>query len=88
MKKIKINKGFITQKAGKKLTIFDPETSVLYSFNATAAFIFKNLQKGIGEEQIVEEMTRKFIVTKKTAKKDLEEFLKELRKNKIAAERK
>ena len=83
MKKIKINKGFITQKSGKKLTIFDPEASIVYSFNETAAFIFERIKRDSTVGEIIEKVCKKYDVSKDKAQSDVSEFLNTLVKNKI-----
>lgn len=81
--KWKISKGFISQKIGKKLTIFDGEESALYTFNETASLIFGKLKKGFEKDKIIGLLIKKYKINKKKAEKDVNEFLNELKKNKI-----
>jgi len=81
--KYKINKGFISQKMGKKMTIFDGEESKLYNFNETAVFIFEKLKKGLDEIDIIDLLVTKFKTGKGKVEKDVKETIDELLKNKI-----
>ncbi|PIZ96237.1 MAG: hypothetical protein COX79_05575 [Candidatus Levybacteria bacterium CG_4_10_14_0_2_um_filter_36_16] len=76
--KIKIVKGFITQRMGDKITIFDAEKSVLLTFNNTATFIFDQLKKGVDTKKIITELANEFKITEEKAKKDADEFIKTL----------
>lgn len=76
--KLKIQKGYVTQRIGDKITIFDAENSLLLTFNSTATFIFDRLKKGIETEKIITLLTKEFKVTESKAKKDIEEFTKTL----------
>lgn len=76
--KLKIQKGFITQRIGDKITIFDSENSLLLTLNSTATFIFDRLKKGLETKKIVAELANKFSVSELDAKKDIDEFIKTL----------
>lgn len=78
MKKYKLNKGFITQKLGNKLTIFDSEESILYTFNETASYIFQKLKLGLDLNKIENILSSKYKIKKEKARRDIDEFLKEL----------
>lgn len=82
--KLKIQKGFITQRIGDKITIFDSENSLLLTLNSTATFIFDRLKKGLETKKIVAELASKFEVTEENAKKDIDEFIKTLVKKGLA----
>lgn len=83
MKKYKINKGFISQKIGKNLTIFGGEESTLYTFNETGTFIFQKLKLGWDKRKITEAIIKRFKVDKDKVRGDLNEFIEELTKKKI-----
>lgn len=76
--KLKIQKGFITQRSGDSLTIFDAEKSQLYTFNLTATFIFDQLKKGLDTEKIVVRLSQEFDINEKNAQKDMDEFIETL----------
>ncbi len=79
----KINKGFIVQNIGKKMTIFDPEESIIYTFNETASFIFSKIKRRETLDNIAQAVSSKFAVDKENSKKDIELLLKELMDKKI-----
>lgn len=83
MKKYKINKSFITQKMGDKLTIFDSEKSVFFTFNETAGFIFNKLIIGWEVNKIIENLIKRYGINKQKAKKDVISLIRELGENKI-----
>lgn len=84
--RIKIQKGFISQRTGKKVSIFDAEKSLLYTFNHTATFMFDRLKKGLEIPKIVKDVTKEFRVSEINAGKDLKEFIEDLKEKKIAKE--
>lgn len=83
MDKYKIKKGFIVQKIGEKIAIFDGEESALYTFNKTATFIFEKLKQGLDEKKILDLLTEKYSISREGARKDFGEFIEELEKRKI-----
>ncbi len=87
MKKVKINKGFITQKMGEKMTIFDAEESVLYTFNETASYIFSKIKLGWEKQRIIDRMVEKYKIKEKKAQEDLKNLLKDLRRKKIISQK-
>lgn len=85
MKQAKENKGLIIRKTGKKITVFDPDESTLYTLNETAAFIFRKLQAGKEKEEIITLLTQVYNVSETRAAADINEVLAEL--TKIAGKR-
>lgn len=83
MSKYKINKGFIVQKMGKDLVIFDGEKSVLYTFNETAAFIFQKLKKGLTDKEIAKVLAKKYKIGEAEAAKDAKDLIRDLLDKKI-----
>ena len=83
MPKYKINKGFITQKLDDKTVIFDGEESVLYTFNESASFIFRELKKGEDQESIVSSLVKRYGIKEKKAEKDLNDLVADFLKKKI-----
>lgn len=81
--KYKINKGFIVQKLDDKTVIFDGEESVLYTFNESASYIFRELKKETDESIIVQKMTKNYSIKEEKAKQDMKELISDLRKKKI-----
>lgn len=74
----KLNSGFLTQKIGKKTTIFSGEKSILFTLNETAAYIFNGLKLGWSEEKIIDRMIEKFDVSKPEIAQDMKELKTEL----------
>jgi len=87
MKKItsiyKVNKNVIFQKIDKQLVGFDIDNSSLYTFNETAEYIFAKFKSKIDPARIASLLAKKYEVDEKTAKKDVDELLKDLKKNKV-----
>lgn len=86
--KYKINKGFVSQKLNSKMVIFDGETSLLYTFNETASFIFQKIKRGVDRKKILEALVEKYDVGKTKATEDLNDLIKSLLKKKIISARK
>ena len=59
--------------------IFDPETGNSYTVNKTGLFIIKLLKEGKSEEEIVKALSEKFDVSKEDARRDLVDFIEQLR---------
>lgn len=85
--KYKINKGLITQNVDSKTVIFDGDESVLYTFNETASYIFKQLSLGKNKESIIGGLVKKYEVKMEVAEKDFEEFLKDAIAKKIVSKK-
>lgn len=83
MKKYKVNKGFITQKLGKRTVIFDGEKSVLYTFNETASYIFSKLKLKWDRKRILDSLVKNYNVKIDKAEKDFYQLLADLEANKI-----
>lgn len=83
MKKTVKNKSVIFQKIDDKLVGFDIEKSALYTFNETAEFIYKKIVAGAKEDVIAKQLAKKYNVEEKTARKDIMELKKDLKKNGI-----
>lgn len=86
MKELKLNKGFITQKLDNKTVIFDGEKSLLYTFNESASFIFKKIKSGLNERQLATALIKRYKITEKRAKEDIEAILNDLRNLEIITE--
>jgi len=82
-KKYKINKGYISQDIENKTVIFDSEHSILFTFNETAAFIFKRLSQGHETDKIVKALAKSYDVTENVARKDVDRLIATLLKKKI-----
>jgi len=81
--KYKVQKGLIVQKLDDKITIFDGDESVLYTFNETASFIFSKLKLDWEKGKLIEALVKKYGISEKKAEKDISELIKELKEKKI-----
>ncbi len=61
--------------------IFDPATGNSYTVNSTGLFILNLLREGKSEEEIVNALVENFDVSQDEAKRDLLDFLEQLRIN-------
>ena len=59
--------------------IFDPETGNSYTVNPTGLFILKCLREGLSEQEIVGRLIQEFEVGEEEAKRDLVDFMEQLR---------
>ena len=59
--------------------IFDPETGASFVTNETGLFILKKLREGKEEEEILNALLQEYEVDTETAKRDLFDFLEQLR---------
>lgn len=85
-KRFRINKGLITQKIGKKLTIFDGNESALYSFNESGSYIFNKIKQGWQKEKIIAEVSKKYDINEQLVRKDVEMFIHQLKRKHIILE--
>lgn len=70
---------------GEKLTIFDGEESVLYTFNETASYIFSKLKLGWERMRISQALSKKYKIKPDKLTKDVTEFIRDLKKKKIVS---
>lgn len=77
---MKTKKGIIIQKLGELFVVYDNETGTLFEFNEVGYFILNLIKKGKSINEILKSITRHFEVSQDDAKKDLNNFLKELKK--------
>jgi hypothetical protein len=85
MKKYKVQKGYITQKIGNKITIFDGEESRLITLNETATYIFERLKRGLDEGKIIELLSKKYKIEPKRISKDFSDLISELKRLKVVS---
>lgn len=63
--------------------VLDLRTSVYYSLNDTAAFVWERLGEGLTAEQIAERLVEEFDPSPEAARRDVDELLRDLRKNEL-----
>ena len=58
--------------------LFNHSTGLTYSLNATGLFIFQQLQDEQEVDQILQRLMEEFLVDEDTARKDLDDYLRQL----------
>ncbi len=61
--------------------VFDPATGNSYTVNSTGLFILNLLREGKSEDEIVDALVENFEVGQEEARRDLLDFLEQLRVN-------
>lgn len=79
----KINKKFIIQKFGNKITVYDETSGVMFNLNETASYIINKMLKGWSKSKIINAILKKYKVNKNIAENDYKELTDLLKKNKI-----
>jgi hypothetical protein len=64
-------------------TVLDLNSGSLHRLNFTASFVFECLANGKSQSQIVEELSRQFIVPRDAIHKDVDDFISSLEKRQI-----
>ncbi|KPL07448.1 hypothetical protein AMJ86_04495 [bacterium SM23_57] len=59
--------------------LFDHTTGLTYSLNPTGRFIFRQLQDGKDAAGILKEIVDEFLVDEDTARKDLDDYFRQLK---------
>jgi len=81
--KYKLQKGLIVQKIDGKITIFDGDQSLLFTFNETASYIFSKIKLGWERKRLIDALVKKYKISEQRAEKDTLEFLKDLKNYRI-----
>jgi len=79
----KINKNLIIQKLDDKTVMFDSDSSVLYTLNETANYIFSQIKKKVSKKEIVQKMMKRYQAKEKIIDKDVDGIIKDFIKKKI-----
>lgn len=66
-------------KVDETLYLFSEETGYIYELNETASEIWSLLKKGVDEDHIAEELSRKYGADTALVKEDIRKFLLELK---------
>lgn len=74
---------FLFYNIGKKTLIYSGDNSLLYTFNDTASLIMSKLRLGWTLERIIDFISFQTGADKKVVKRDVEQFVSELLKNKL-----
>lgn len=75
---MKIKKGLLIEKLGKKYVAYDNNTSTLHELNETAFLILQELKKGKTKRDIIKKLISEYKISGNQAKTDLEGFVSEL----------
>lgn len=81
--KYKIKKDLILDKKGSKVTIFDPDRSILIELNEVASFIFYKIKKGLDEREIFNALKKIYHIKKSVLFGDISNSIMIFKKNKI-----
>lgn len=76
----KINKDLAFRRIVGEMFIVDAARAEMHELNGTAALIWEGLAAGRTEKAIIAALLSEFEIEEKTARADLESFLKELEK--------
>lgn len=76
---MRVKKGILLEKLGKKFVAYDNNTSSLHELNETAYLILGELKKGKTKKDIVNLLSSVYKVSESQARKDFESFLSELK---------
>ena len=82
-----VKKGLAFRRIAGELFIVDAQRAELHELNGPAALIWEGLSSGKGEESIAAAIVDEFEVSEQQARADKAEFLKELAKAGLLAER-
>jgi hypothetical protein len=83
MKKFILNNCVFIQKLNNSTVLFDSNNSLLFTLNDTASFILTKLLKQESPMDILIKLEKKYDIDKSNAKKDLDYFIKDLKKKEL-----
>jgi hypothetical protein len=71
-------KSLLTENSGETLIVVDVVSRQVHELNATAAWLWKRLERAQGARELVEALCHYYAVDMETARKDVEKILDEL----------
>ena len=74
--KVYIHPDAIYQRSGRTYLLFDPNTREVHTLNETASFIFGHCRKPIRIDRLLALLTEEFSVDRKSALRDVTQFLR------------
>lgn len=77
---MRLKKGVLIQKMGKSFVAYDNETSTLHELNETGYVIIEEIGKGKTVSQIADKIIRKYDISKKEARGEIDDYRNLLRK--------
>lgn len=81
--KVTLKDSLSIRKIGDEIFIFDRKLSRIHTFNKVGTVIWEQLKENADVESILDSLTERFDVDRKTADNDLKEFIEELEKKDI-----
>lgn len=67
--------GLLAKKIDGKLVIFDIRSGKLYTLNETAAFIWRYVKKPRTLNELIDEMSNEYNISRVTARKDIQTLI-------------
>lgn len=83
MQKYRIDKKLIIQTEGDISSIFNPESSYLFTLNSTATYILKKIEQNKHSNQIASSMSKQYNISKAEAEQSVNECIHYLISEKI-----
>ncbi len=78
----KLKEGFILREIGGDTMVIpsgaELDLNMMVTLNDTGAFLWKQLQQGVEEEELLQRLLAEYDVDEQTAKKCMEEFMEKL----------
>ena len=71
-------------RSGTGVILFDTNRGDAFGANTVGAKIWKKLQQGIPVEQIIDEISAEFCVSREVVQGDVQDFLDSLKKHELA----
>lgn len=84
---LKQNKNIIEKKIGDSLVVINEKTKKILEINKTGGFIWRLIKKGVKKTEIINKIAEKYRIEKSKAGKDVDEYIKKLRRFKLIEEK-
>lgn len=81
VERIRLKEGVIFRVLEGEAAVVKPEDGTLIILNETGTFILRHLKKGITKEALVKKIVSEYDTTEREAERDLNSFLRSLKKN-------
>lgn len=72
-----------TPASDKHILLLEPETGLYFELNETSVVIFQSIANGMSKGEIVEKLTKDFVINHEKAAQDVDELINELLKHNI-----
>lgn len=74
----KIGTGLTSREVENEVVVLDQETGEVHQLNPVGSCIWRNLDEGIGEDELADRVVEAFDIDVQTARQDVSMFLDEL----------